>query len=277
MLMRFALFLFFYAASIMYAQDSSDTDKSFIKEKFETAVQDAGLYFTNCSAFFLAPVSADRDDWFYAAGITGATVLLFSQDDEIRRLIGRNTLKPINGDWWDIPTVYGVVEYANIFSAAVYAGGLLSSEDKVKNTGRLLMETITVSGVTALFLRWLTGRIRPPYSNDHMDFQWFETTEKFHSFPSGHAVVGVALSTVLAEQIDTWWSRTFFYGMAFLSSFVRIYNNQHWFTDVTTGSLLGLGAGLFMVNREKAGTESFFKNKLSVIPGANGINFIYSF
>src|SRR4030042_2475930 len=217
--MRYFLILFLIAASFLNAQDSTVTDKSFIEEKFEIALDDAGLYFTNCAAFFLSPLSADRADWLYAAGITGATVLLFTQDDEIRKIVGRNTLKQINGDWWDIPTVYGVVEYVNILSAGIYATGFLAEEDEVKATGRLLMETMTVSGITALFLRWFTGRIRPPYSFDHKDFQWFEPTEKYQSFPSGHAVVGVALSTVLAEQIDTWWSRTFFYGMAFLSSY----------------------------------------------------------
>ncbi len=40
-------------------------------------------------------------------------------------------------------------------------------------------------------------------------------------------------------------------------------------TDVLTGS--------FMLQREKAGTESLFSSKFSVIPSENGINIIYSF
>jgi membrane-associated phospholipid phosphatase len=269
---RHLLFLILFTAA-GFSQDTTVAEKDYVNIIYD----DAMLYFKNCAAFFTSPIRADATDWMYAAGITGATILLLKYDDELLDYFGRDAWKPMNGDLWDIPTVYGVVEYSNVLSGGVYLAGLFLDDEKTKVTGRLLMETITVSGVTALALRYITGRRRPPYSpDDHMDFRWFETTEEFQSFPSGHAVVGVALSVILAERIDTWWSRSFFYGLAGLSSFVRLYNNQHWFTDVLTGSLLGAGAGIFMLNREHNRTAGINGN-LSIIPGFNGINLIYSF
>jgi membrane-associated phospholipid phosphatase len=256
------------------AQDSASVNKGIFKIFYD----DAWLFLDNSAAFFLSPLHADKQEWLYAAGITGTTLLLFNQDAKLRNFFGRNTLAPRNGDLWDIPTAYGVVEYSNVLAAAIYGYGLFAGNDKVRHTGRILAETITVSGVTALFLRYVTGRQRPPYTEDHMAFRWLKITEEFQSFPSGHAVIGVAISTVLAEQIDTWWSRTFFYGLAFLSSYVRLLNNQHWFTDVLTGSLLGFGAGMFMINREEKRLESpDAHSRFTISPGVNGINFIYNF
>jgi membrane-associated phospholipid phosphatase len=271
--MRSLFLIIILFTSVSFPQDSTGIIKRYADEIYD----DAMIYFSNCGAFFIAPFKAEPDELLVGAGVVGLNIALISQDAKLRKFFGRNTLNPMNGDLWDIPTVYGVVEYVNILSAGIYAAGLFTGETGVKNTGRVLMETITVSGLTALFLRYFTGRMRPPYTEDHNAFNWFELKEMNQSFPSGHAVVGVALSTVLAEQIDTWWSRTFFYGMAGLSSFVRLYNNQHWFTDVFAGSLIGLGAGLFMVNREKDRIEGNSMGKLSILPGVNGINLIYYF
>jgi membrane-associated phospholipid phosphatase len=273
-MMKKLFFVIFLIVSInpVSAQDDSLSENSLVDIVYE----DAMLYFSNCAAFFLSPLNAGTTDWLYAGGITGANLLLFNQDGQLRKFLGRNTTAPRNGDLWDIPTAYGVVEYSNFLIAGIYGAGLLLDDQKVRSTGRILAETITVSGMTALFLRFATGRERPPYTQDHMAFRWFETTEQFQSFPSGHAVVGVAISTVLAEQIDTWWSRTFFYSLAFLSSYVRLLNNQHWFTDVATGSLLGFGAGMFMLKREEARLNNPGVSRLSISPGINGISFIYS-
>jgi membrane-associated phospholipid phosphatase len=268
----FLLLIILFGIQNIYSQES----ESLINRYWNILYDDAFIYFGNCGAFFISPFYADTKDWLYAGGVTGTTLLLLNQDGELRRFFGRNTLSPRNGDFWDIPTAYGVVEYSNFLIAAVYGYGLFTGDDKIRSTGRILAETITVSGLTALFIRYVTGRQRPPYTHDHMNFKGFGIKEEFQSFPSGHAVVGFAISTVLAEQIDTWWSRSFFYSAAFLSSYVRLLNNQHWFTDVFTGSLLGFGAGMFMINREekRLNKEEY---KLKISPGINGINFIYTF
>jgi membrane-associated phospholipid phosphatase len=269
----FFVFILFITFIEINAQDSSNGNKGLVKIVYD----DALLYLGNCAAFFISPLHADATDFLYAGGITGGTLLLINQDGSLRKFFGRNTLSPRNGDLWDIPTAYGVVEYSNVLAAAIYGAGLLMDEEKVRHTGRILAEAITVAGVSALLLRYVTGRQRPPYTEDHKNFTWFKTSEEFQSFPSGHAVVGVVISTVLAEQIDTWWSRTFFYSIAFLSSYVRLLNNQHWFTDVLTGSLLGYGAGVFMLNREEKRISDPGNSGFSISPGINGINIIYKF
>jgi membrane-associated phospholipid phosphatase len=267
------LFLIIVFISTSYSQDSLDSNKG-IGEKLK---DDAFLYVENCGAFFLSPFSAGTEEFLYAAGITGGTILLMTQDQYIKKQVGRTTIKTLNADFWDIPTTYGIIGYANIFSFGMYAAGLFSGEDNLRTTGRLLVESITVSGISVMLFRYIAGRVRPYYNEGPWAYRWFETSNEIQSFPSGHTTVAFAISTILAEQIDTWWSRVFFYGFSSLTAFARVYNNQHWFSDVVAGGLLGFGSGMFIMNREHKREAGLFGSGISVLPGSNGLNFIYTF
>ncbi|MBI3343095.1 phosphatase PAP2 family protein [Candidatus Gottesmanbacteria bacterium] len=61
------------------------------------------------------------------------------------------------------------------------------------------------------------------------------------SFPSGHATIAWALAVVLAYKEPKW--KTFFFILAFLISFSRMYIGKHYPLDVLFGALLGWGIG----------------------------------
>ncbi|MFZ5844943.1 MAG: phosphatase PAP2 family protein [Patescibacteria group bacterium] len=93
--------------------------------------------------------------------------------------------------------------------------------------------------VLAFLVGWLAveeifkpffGRLRPLGAN----------TDGF-SFPSGHATIAWALAKILAgeEKRSRWW----FYGLAFLIAFSRIYLGQHYPFDVVAGAIFGWGIG----------------------------------
>lgn len=62
-----------------------------------------------------------------------------------------------------------------------------------------------------------------------------------YSFPSGHATIAFAMAVVLSriEPARKW----FFYTLAVLISFSRLYLGQHFPADVVWGALLGLAIG----------------------------------
>ena len=245
----------------------------------ETMVSDLGLFLSDAGGFFTSPIRFTGRDWLHAAGFAAGTVLLMTTDEWIQRRIVRDTENSLNDDFWDVPTEYGRVQYANIFALGTYALGLFAGSDDIRVTGRLLFTSLTTSGITVMVLRIIFGRSRPTSGQGAWDFNWFEMSNERQSFPSGHTTVAFALSTVLAERIDNTWARIGFYGLASLTGFARVYNNQHWFSDVVVGAALGFAAGFDAVRRECAREQGADQNqnRLSIIPTTTGIRVSYRF
>jgi hypothetical protein len=251
------------------AQDSVNAKES-IPDKI---LGDAAIFGKDALGFFTAPARFSAAEWAYTAGTAGSIYLLMSVDPAAKREFSKSTASTLNKDFWDVPTYYGYIAPANVISLSVYAAGLFSGNDEIRKTGRLAFEAISISGISVMAVRYVFGRSRP-VANDFRKFNWLETRNDIQSFPSGHTVVAFAMSTVFAEQIDNIWARIGFYGMAALTGCARIRNNQHWLSDVVTGAALGLGAGFYVLNREKErenpGASS--TSGVSVFPSFNSVN-----
>lgn len=242
----------------------------------ETIVDDAVIIGEDAASFFTAPLRFSATDWLIAGGVAGATIGLIALDEQAQNAFARKDAGTLNKDFWDIPTSFGIIAYANIFSFGFYAAGLVADDDWTRITGRLLIESLFLSGVTVMGARFIAGRVRPYYNEGAYRFKGFQASNEFQSFPSGHTTVAWALSTVLAERIDNIFARVGFYGIAAMTGYARVRNNQHWISDVAVGALLGFGSGFYVVHKEherERGEETF----LTIVPSFNGINLIYNF
>lgn len=257
------------SARTLHAQDST------AKSIGDIFLDDVLIAIDDGASFVTAPLQFNTSDWAVTAGFIGATGALVAADASLKRRWGRETERSLNTDFWDIPTRYGVVEYANILAVSMYTAGLFGGSDDIRVTGRLLFESLAFAGGSVIVVRYIAGRSRPYGDNTPWDFNGLQWSNEFQSFPSGKTVVAFAMSTVLAERIDQLWARVLFYGMASMTAFARVHNNQHWTSDVFAGAAFGIAAGLHVVGREQARQKTGHSSRIKLIPSLAGIRLEY--
>lgn len=266
----YVLILFcFLLTSNISAQNQSN------KSIGEKLLDDGRIFLYDGASYFTSPLRFSVDDWAHTGLTATSTFLFFHLDESITNSVAGESTQSLNDNFWDIPTNYGVVAYANIMSLTTYSVGLFAGEDEVRKVGRMMFQSISYSGITVMALRILFGRERPYSGIGAWEFTGISFDNEVQSFPSGHTTVAFAFSTILAEYFDSNFSRIFFYGMASLTGFSRIYNNQHWFSDVFVGAILGISSGFFVLNEEKKRMNNT-ESKFSFVINQNRIGIKYT-
>lgn len=140
--------------------------------------------------------------------------------------------------------------------ATLYGIGRVDGQRRVQALGLHSVESIVLSGFISGGLKMLAGRQRPFADvNNPYNFQLWRgfSDDKYRSFPSGHTTAAFAFASTLTRETQFWWPHatwyigTVFYGGATLIGLSRIYNNQHWASDVMSGAAIGTIVGLKVV------------------------------
>jgi membrane-associated phospholipid phosphatase len=143
-----------------------------------------------------------------------------------------------------------------IIGGSMYAIGRLSHNRKLASLGLHGTEALVVGELTATALKSLVGRQRPYVTpRNASSYQLLRGTRSndFRSFPSGHSVAAFAAAAAVTAETSrndptsTWIVAPIMYGGAALVGISRMYNNQHWASDVLVGAGIGTFAGLKVV------------------------------
>jgi len=138
----------------------------------------------------------------------------------------------------------------------LYIFGRLDNQRRVQDLGLHSVEAILLGTAVDLGIKTLAGRARPyvDIRNPH-DFQLARGFKgyDYQSFPSGHSTTAFAFASAVSRETQMWWPRsrwplgTLMYGGATLVGMSRMYNNQHWASDVIGGAAIGTLVGLKVV------------------------------
>ena len=143
-----------------------------------------------------------------------------------------------------------------IAGAGLYAIGRADGQARVQSMGLHSIESILIADAIGSSIKLLTGRQRPYVDiTDPYDFQLLRglSSRDYRSFPSGHTITAFAFAASVTRETQFWSSHagfyagTVFYGGATLMGISRIYNNQHWASDVIGGAAIGTLIGLKVV------------------------------
>ena len=139
---------------------------------------------------------------------------------------------------------------------ALYAGGRVTGDGCVTTTGREVVRAVLVSGGLTAMIKGAVGRSRPfasPGDADEYDPGHGFLNSARGSFPSGHTSAAFAAATVLVREMNWTHPRTrlildplLLSGATFVG-FSRVYDQQHWPSDVVVGAALGAITGYEVV------------------------------
>jgi len=95
-------------------------------------------------------------------------------------------------------------------------------------------KSVLLSAVTVQLIKAVIGKKRPP---GPVEYRPFTLDSDFHSMPSGHTASAFALATIIANYYPDY--QTMAYTLATLVGASRLYEDQHWFSDVFIGAGIG--------------------------------------
>ena len=196
-----------------------------------------------------------RDDAYLGVFFVASTVALAPFDQHIVRYLQRPNSQA-NQFLQNLSTDVRVtaVPGSVIIGTSMYVIGRLGHYEKLADLGLHGEEAILVGNVVNTAIKWTVGRARPYAVADTnaRDFQLFRGLRKgrdYSSFPSGHALAAFAAAAAVTNETARWWPGsqwyvgTLMYGGATAVAFSRLYNNQHWASDVIMAAGIGTFAG----------------------------------
>ncbi len=168
-------------------------------------------------------------------------------------------------------------------SAGLYLLGRIQGQRRVTDLGLHSGEAILMGSGVGVAIKLLAGRARPyvDVEKPH-DFQLARGLDgdRFRSFPSGHTIAAFAFASTVSRETVMWWPHSrwtigpVMYGGATLVGISRMYNNQHWASDVMAGAAIGTLIGLNVVRHQHSNPGNRLDRtllKVSWITGAGKI------
>lgn len=228
-------------------------------------LDEAKRYVSDGGALVTSPLHWGTTDFERFAAFAAALGVLIATDEQTYQAIQLRrsaTTDAIS----DATTDFGG-PYAWAISGGLVAGGLLTHNPEMRDTGRDALEAAAFASLFTSVLKPVFGRERPEQSDGQTIFHGF--TNQYKSFPSGHATVAFAVASVIAMRTDGWIVPTVAYTLATIVAFDRVNDQAHFVGDVFAGAAIGVAVGRFIVGRHRA--DEGTRAELEILPIHDGI------
>lgn len=188
---------------------------------------------------FTQPLRWKGRDFTKMGALFAGTAVLSFADDPMRDLVnnGRDRVPEILRDfgWY-----FGSPQNYFIANAGLYGFGLFTKNETIRKTSVLIITSSITSGFLVSFAKTAFGRARPGSELSHLEFSPFSSQGKYHSFPSGHAVLSVTMAHAIAKQFDNIWVKVGIYTIGAIPPFSRMIDDAHWITDIAFSAALSI-------------------------------------
>jgi membrane-associated phospholipid phosphatase len=234
-------------------------------------------------------------DAYWSVGALLASVALTRVDARISRHLTDSTLHANNPSLNQLANNFARVQEGTLFfgNLALWGVGRLTHQRALADIAFNAVEAVAAGTVVSQAIRGPLGRSRPRVTNsdDPYDFHPFQgfTQKKYRAFPSIHTEAAFGVATVYTLETQrrhpgaTWIVAPIAYGIAAGPALSRLYNGEHWSSDLLSGAFLGtfVGSKVMRYNHDVNSTNRlrrFFlgPNNLQVGLNRSGLSFDYS-
>lgn len=194
----------------------------------------------DATGVLLAPLKWDGTDWLKLGGATAAVVATgFLLDNTLHDATQRSRTSS-RDDVASVVACFGLgCSFAVLGGFAVV--GFVGRNPAAMNVAvDGLLASAIASGVVAPISKFVVGRARPNAGEGPDHFTPFSGDA---SFPSGHATQAFAVASVIAAHDGRLWVSVVSYGLAGSVGLARVYQDEHWASDVLAGAILGTVVG----------------------------------
>jgi len=199
-----------------------------------------------------APLHWQQAQWQAAGGLAVITgTLMATADQDIADYHDRHRRGGVNDVMQGISDVLSPLALAG-YAGLVWGAGQLLPSEQLSNRGFKMGEAVVYATLISGGIKVVVGRARPNSGADSSDFSGWSWRDANQSFPSAHAAAAFAAARALSPQL-TIAQRVAAYGAATLVSYSRVYQGDHWLSDVVFGAGLGYAVGAVLADSDRAG------------------------
>lgn len=196
-------------------------------------------------------------DWTTAGCLTAGTAMLWLGDEPIGEyFLEQGQQAP--GILKEGAFYFGKPLYNYSITGGIYCFGLLTHNQKVRETGVLLITSATAGGLLQTFLKNAVGRARPGAGKGSASFKPFSAEPSYHSFPSGHTILSFTTAYAISKQFKSPWAKAGLWALGMVTPVSRMWEDAHWASDV--------GAGIIISVLTVESIDKYLKNKRNYDP-----------
>ena len=199
----------------------------------KTAARDAGRVAS-------APARWERADWLEAGAVAGVAGGLYAGADVWGQHAALHNQSRVADSFAEAGRGFGNGLYTVPALGAAYLIGETMHDRRLRRASLDAVESFAISGLMISGIKVVAGRSRPNVGVGRGTWDGPSTGNSHYSFPSGHTQTAFSIATTFATEYgDVPGVAPAAYALAALTGVSRIYNNQHWASDVFVGGALG--------------------------------------
>jgi membrane-associated phospholipid phosphatase len=258
--------VYFLIVTSSYAQE---VNTSTMGTRF---ISDVGDAFDGSVHVFSRPLYWQGDDWLNFGYVIAGAAALSLIDKDVRGLFQRNQSKT-GDDLAKIGEFYGEPLTVVFITGSIYLFGNIADNSWARETAIIMTAALLPGGIYQTSAKISAGRARPYLDLGNYYFDPFRMEEDYYSFVSGHTLVAMTTSLVLAGRINNSIAKGLFYSLGAFAGLSRLYSDNHWLSDVALGGVLAAAVSQSAATWLDDRTESAFGGvKWQLVPTRNGLS-----